>query len=227
VRLRCPEPLAPLVDLILPSSTASPRPASQHRQVIANPGAACQGAVARRPAPGDRARRRRLGGAILFTWRSADARGCLGRRRRSATALRRVSRSRVPFAGGDQLDGGLSAVREAEVDAIVVFPEGATMVARAKIAQPRSPDRCPRCSAGASTADAGGLMRRSEPARSLRPPRRLRRQAFRGAKAPELPIEQPSQLELVVNTRRRRRVESASRRPRSCSRVAGSNEDEG
>jgi putative ABC transport system substrate-binding protein len=62
-----------------------------------------------------------------------------------------LSVSYIPFTGAGQLDTGLSALRDAKADAMVVFPEGATMVARAKIAQFAIAERLPRCSAGAST----------------------------------------------------------------------------
>ncbi len=41
----------------------------------------------------------------------------------------------VPFTGARELDGALAAAGTAGADALVVFPEGATMMHRAKIAQ--------------------------------------------------------------------------------------------
>jgi hypothetical protein len=59
--------------------------------------------------------------------------------------------SYVPFKGGAELEAGLEGVRNAKADAVIVFPEGATMVARTRSRSSPSPSACPRCSAGAST----------------------------------------------------------------------------
>ena len=66
--------------------------------------------------------------------------------------------SYIPFTGGGELDKGLSAVRDAKADAMVVFPEGATMVARAKIAQFAIAERLPSMFGWSEYADSGGLM---------------------------------------------------------------------
>ena len=108
----------------------------------------------------------------------------------------------IPFTGGGQLDGGLSAVRDARADAMVVFPEGATMVARAKIAQFAIAERLPSMFGWSEYADAGGFMSYGANQREAY----VRLAAFadkllRGARIAELPIEQPTQFELVVNMR--------------------------
>ena len=106
----------------------------------------------------------------------------------------------VPFAGGAQLDGALSAAREAKADAMVVFPDGATMVARAKLARFAAAERLPTMFGWSEFADAGGLM--SYGASQRQAYVRLAAYAdklLRGAKTAELPIEQPTQFELVLN----------------------------
>jgi len=108
--------------------------------------------------------------------------------------------SYVPFRGAGQLDGALSAVRDAMADALVVFPEGATMVARAKVAQFGIAERLPSMFGWSEYAEAGGLM--SYGANQREAYVRLASYAdklLRGAKTAELPIEQPTQFELVVN----------------------------
>lgn len=107
----------------------------------------------------------------------------------------------VPFVGGAQLDGALAAVRDAKADALVVFPEGATMVARAKLARFAIAERLPSMFGWSEYADAGGLM--SYGANQRQAYVRLAAYAdklLRGAKTSELPIEQPTQFELVVNS---------------------------
>ena len=108
----------------------------------------------------------------------------------------------IPFTGAAQLDGGLSAVREGKADAMVVFPEGATMVARARIAQFAADQRLPSMFGWSEYADAGGLMSYGANQRAAY----VRLAAYadrllRGARTAELPIEQPTQFELVVNMR--------------------------
>jgi putative ABC transport system substrate-binding protein len=107
----------------------------------------------------------------------------------------------VPFTGAGQLDSGLAAVREAKADALIVFPEGATMVARAKLARFAIAERLPSMFGWSEYADAGGLM--SYGANQRQAYVRLAAYAdklLRGAKTAELPIEQPTQFELVVNS---------------------------
>ncbi|HEV3009718.1 MAG TPA: ABC transporter substrate-binding protein [Burkholderiales bacterium] len=111
-----------------------------------------------------------------------------------------IAVSYVPFTGAAQLDAGLSAVRGAKADAMVVFPEGATMVARAKIAQFAIAERLPSMFGWSEYADAGGLMSYGANQREAY----VRLASFadkllRGANIAELPIEQPTQFELVVN----------------------------
>jgi len=110
--------------------------------------------------------------------------------------------SYIPFTGGGELDKGLSAVRDAKADAMVVFPEGVTMVARAKIAQFAIAERLPSMFGWSEFADSGGLMSYGANQRETY----VRLAAFadkllRGARTAELPIEQPTQFELVVNLR--------------------------
>ena len=111
-----------------------------------------------------------------------------------------IAVSYVPFTGAAQLDAGLSAVRGAKADAMVVFPEGATMVARAKIAQFAIAERLPSMFGWSEYTDAGGLMSYGANQREAY----VRLASFadkllRGANIAELPIEQPTQFELVVN----------------------------
>jgi putative ABC transport system substrate-binding protein len=106
----------------------------------------------------------------------------------------------VPFVGGAQLDAALSAVRDAKADAMVVFPEGATMVARARIVQFGLAERLPSMFGWSEYADAGGLMSYGANQREAH----VRLASFadkllRGANIAELPIEQPTEFELVVN----------------------------
>lgn len=108
--------------------------------------------------------------------------------------------SYVPFTGAAQLDDGLARVREAKADGMIVFPEGATMIARHKIAQFAVRERLPAMFGWSEYADAGGLMSYGANQREAY----VRLASFadkllRGASTAELPIEQPTEFELVVN----------------------------
>jgi putative ABC transport system substrate-binding protein len=110
--------------------------------------------------------------------------------------------SYIPFSGAAQLEAGLSAVREAKASAMVVFPEGASMVARAKIAHFATEQRLPAMFGWSEYADAGGLMSYGANQRDAY----VRLAAYadkllRGAKPADLPIEQPTTFELVINLR--------------------------
>lgn len=110
--------------------------------------------------------------------------------------------SYIPFTGAGRLDDGLSAVREARADAMVVFPEGATMVARARIARFAVSERLPSMFGWSEYADAGGFMSYGANQRDVYV--RLAAHAdrlLRGARTAELPIEQPTRFELVLNMR--------------------------
>jgi len=106
----------------------------------------------------------------------------------------------APFSGAGELDTGLGIVRAARADGMVVFPDGATMVTRTKIAQFAIAERLPSMFGWSEFADAGGLM--SYGANQRETYLRLAGYAdrlLRGAKPSELPIEQATRFELVLN----------------------------
>src|SRR6476469_3126643 len=63
----------------------------------------------------------------------------------------------VPFAAGPELDGALQRVAEASANAMLVFPDGVTMVHRAKIADFARSHRLPSMFGWREYCDAGGL----------------------------------------------------------------------
>jgi putative ABC transport system substrate-binding protein len=108
----------------------------------------------------------------------------------------------APFKGTGELDTGLGLVRAARADGMVVFPDGATMVNRAKIARFAIAERLPSMFGWSEFAAAGGLM--SYGANQRETYIRLAGYAdrlLRGAKPADLPIEQATRFELVLNTR--------------------------
>lgn len=111
-----------------------------------------------------------------------------------------VAMKHAPFGTLAELDAALGAVRDARADAMVVFPDGPTMLARAKIAQYAVAHRLPTMFGWSEFCDAGGLM--SYGANQRETYVRLASHAdklLRGAKPADLPIEQPTRFELVIN----------------------------
>jgi putative ABC transport system substrate-binding protein len=118
-----------------------------------------------------------------------------------------VSTVHAPFAAVGGLDGALTAIRDARPDAMVVFPDGSTIVNREKIAQFAAGQRLPSMFGWAEYCGAGGLMcyganQREAYVRLAAYADRL----LRGIKAADIPIEQPTKFELVINTRTARAI---------------------
>jgi putative ABC transport system substrate-binding protein len=124
-----------------------------------------------------------------------------------------ITTAYVPFrqfpldtTGGD-LDRALDAVGRARPNAMVVFPDGATMANRAKIAQFAIAQRLPSMFGWGEYCDAGGLMSYGANQRAAY----IRLAAFadkllHGAKPADLPIEQPTRFELILNLRTAKRL---------------------
>ena len=111
-----------------------------------------------------------------------------------------VAFSQSPFGASPELDKALETVRRAQPDAMVVFPEGATMANRVTLAKFAIAQRLPSMFGWSEYADAGGLMSYGASQRDAH--MRLASYAdkiLRGAKPADLPIEQPTTFELVIN----------------------------
>ena len=106
----------------------------------------------------------------------------------------------VPFKTAAELDQGLRVVRDAKPGAMVVFPDGATIANRTRIAEFAIALRLPSMFGWSEYVDAGGLMSYGANVREAYV--QLAGYAdrmLRGAKPAELPIVQPSRFELVIN----------------------------
>lgn len=117
----------------------------------------------------------------------------------AATALG-ITMTPVLFTGARELDTALTAVRVARGDAMIVFPEGVTMVNRAKVAQFASDARLPTMFGWSEYCESGGLM--SYGANQREAYVHLATYAdrvLRGSKPGDLPIERPTRFELVLN----------------------------
>jgi putative tryptophan/tyrosine transport system substrate-binding protein len=106
----------------------------------------------------------------------------------------------VPFASGSEIDEALQRLVEARSDAMIVFPDGVTMVHRAKIAEFAKSHRLPSMFGWREYCDAGGLAsyggnQRATYSRLAAYADRL----LRGEKPADLPIERVSRFEFIIN----------------------------
>jgi putative tryptophan/tyrosine transport system substrate-binding protein len=108
----------------------------------------------------------------------------------------------VPFHGASELENALKAVGNAHADALLVFPEPATMVHRIRIAQFAVGQRLPSMFGWSEYCDAGGLM--SYGANQRATYFWLATYAdriLRGESPANLPVVKPARFELAVNLR--------------------------
>ena len=106
----------------------------------------------------------------------------------------------VPFAAGPELDGALQRVADARADGMLVFPDGVTLVHRARIADFALSHRLPSMFGWREYCDAGGFASYGGNQRATY--RRLATYAdrlLRGEKPQDLPIEQITRFEFVLN----------------------------
>ena len=107
----------------------------------------------------------------------------------------------VEVRRADELDTAFAAMTREGADALIVL-EDSLLLSVCADGSRSSPPRigCPRCTAGECHVDAGGLMAYGP---SL--PAMYRRAAtyvdkiLKGAKPADLPVEQPTKFELVIN----------------------------
>jgi putative tryptophan/tyrosine transport system substrate-binding protein len=108
----------------------------------------------------------------------------------------------VPFSSAAELEGALERVRASGADALLVFPDGITMVHRARIAAFAKSHRLPSMFGWREYCDAGGLA--SYGANQRATYFHLAQYAdrlLRGEKPGSLPIQRASTFELVLNLR--------------------------
>ncbi len=102
--------------------------------------------------------------------------------------------------GPDDLKSAFTATTRERAGALLVFPDGVFLLHRTRIVDLTAKSRLPALYAGEGWADAGGLMSYAPNAPDL-----FRRAAsyvdkvLKGAKPGDLPVEQPTTFELVIN----------------------------
>jgi putative ABC transport system substrate-binding protein len=106
----------------------------------------------------------------------------------------------VPFPSFREFDDALGRVAAAQAGAMLVYPDGVTMVNRARIAAFAQAHRLPTMFGWREYCDAGGLA--SYGANQKATYNRLSAYAdriLRGENPADMPVEQPTAFELVVN----------------------------
>lgn len=119
---------------------------------------------------------------------------------RAAAEALSIQLAYVPFASGAEIDAALQRVAESNANALLVFPDGVTMVHRAKIADFAQSHRLPSMYGWREYCDVGGFASYGGNQRATY--RRLAGYAdrlLRGAKPQDLPIERVTRFEFILN----------------------------
>jgi putative ABC transport system substrate-binding protein len=101
---------------------------------------------------------------------------------------------------GDDLDRAFTAIARERAAGIIILPSTAFVTSRARIAQLAAKHRLPTSASGRALTEAGCLM-----SYGASQPDLARRAAYfvdkilKGAKPADLPVEQPTKFELVIN----------------------------
>jgi putative tryptophan/tyrosine transport system substrate-binding protein len=113
----------------------------------------------------------------------------------------------IGLAEGGEIERGVAAIHSARVDAVVVLPDPWLASNAARLAPMITALRLPTIYMEASFAAAGGLMAYSPSFSAMnRRAAHFVDKILRGAKPAELPVEQPTKFELVVNVKTARAI---------------------
>jgi ABC-type uncharacterized transport system substrate-binding protein len=119
---------------------------------------------------------------------------------RSAASILGVRLQLVEFRGSDELEGALASLAATRSDALIVPADAAAFQQRARVIAFTARNRLPAIYAQRETVQDGGLMAYASSQIDL-----WRRAAtyvdkiLKGAKPGDLPVEQPTKFELVIN----------------------------
>lgn len=109
--------------------------------------------------------------------------------------------------GSEALEGVLRTIGEERPQALQVLPSVVTFLHRARIAEFATENRLPTVHGLAQYVEAGGLMSYSfSYIDNFRRSARYADRILRGANPAELPVEQPTKFEMIVNLRTARQI---------------------
>ena len=108
----------------------------------------------------------------------------------------------LPVEGAQDLDGAFRAARQAQADALMTLEDPFTITHRARIVELARTHRLPALYGRRVYVDAGGLMSYGpDPIEQYRRAAFYADRIFKGARPADLPVEQPTKFELVINLR--------------------------
>jgi putative tryptophan/tyrosine transport system substrate-binding protein len=137
---------------------------------------------------------------VAVLWSSAKAKAVKWGPTETASQALGFKLQSVETQSGDDLHRAFSRMREQDANALLVFNDGVTSTHREEIVTFASKGRLPAVYELSSFVSAGGLM-----AYGPNVPGMFRRSAayvdkiLKGAKPADLPVEQPTTFELVIN----------------------------
>src|SRR3984893_7824506 len=106
----------------------------------------------------------------------------------------------IAVRGPDELDKAFSAIADERADALIVFPSPMLFVERKRIVDLAAKLRLPLISMGKEFVQLGGLMSYgADITDSFRLSGAYVDKVLKGAKAADLPVEQPTKFELFIN----------------------------
>ncbi|WP_262270024.1 ABC transporter substrate-binding protein [Microvirga yunnanensis] len=120
----------------------------------------------------------------------------------TAAQAQKLQLQLVPALGPSDLDGAFDAMTRERADAVILLPSPMLFVEHKRIVELAAQNRLPAMYAAREFVDDGGLM-----SYGASQPELFRRAAMlvdkilKGANPADLPVEQPSRLEFVVNLR--------------------------
>ena len=121
---------------------------------------------------------------------------------RAAANKLKIAITEVDARNASDIDSAFMAAAKANVEAVIVVPDAVFVGQSAHVAALALKHRLPSICDGGGYADQGGLLYYGPDIREIYPRVALYvDRILRGAKPGDLPIEQPTQIELVVNLR--------------------------
>jgi putative tryptophan/tyrosine transport system substrate-binding protein len=111
-----------------------------------------------------------------------------------------VTLQSMEVRGPDEFDGALAAIARARPDALLTFSDPLTLAYRTQIVEFAAQNRLPLMSEIKAFAEAGGLMTYGASLPDLfHCAADYVDRILKGAKPGDLPVEQPTKFELVIN----------------------------
>ena len=144
--------------------------------------------------------------AVLWETANAGNAASLGEMKVAVEALR-VTLQRLEFRGPDDFEPAFSAIKRERASALIVLRNSIIRKHLAQIVDFAAKSRLPAMYPDSLYTDAGGLMSYGpNPFEQSRGAARYVDKILRGAKPAELPVEQPTKFEFVINLKTAKQI---------------------